>query len=187
MNHFGVACGHFQFSVTPQGVDSVFAGNGPSKGAASRESTPLSPRCAQIRHAFAQVIHRFAHRRALACRDAGREIAGTAAAPEPRDARFMLTMGPLPPTQGNGSCSRWVRWRRHRATRNRGRRLLQDAGSPATAGIAGPPERACGPAWIAGAITRRAATEATPSPEGFASTPGCPPGWMPRAERPAER
>ncbi|MGO9668936.1 MAG: hypothetical protein ACLPS1_10185, partial [Streptosporangiaceae bacterium] len=79
MSHFGVACGHFQFSANAQGADSVLAGNGPFKGAASRESTPLSPHCAQIRRAFAQVIHRFAHRQALAGRGASREIARAAA------------------------------------------------------------------------------------------------------------
>ena len=119
MCHFGVACGHFQFSVTPQGVDSVLAGNGPSKGTASWKSPPLSPRCAQIRRAFAQVIHRFAHRQALACGGASREIAGAAARHPNRGTR--------------GSRLRWVRCRRHSAATvhegagqrgGRGRRLF---------------------------------------------------------------
>lgn len=40
---------------------------------------------------------------------------------------------------------------------------------------------------LAGAITRRAAKEVKPWPEGFASTPECPLCWMPRAERLVER
>ena len=100
MSHFGVACGHFQLSVNAQGADSVLAGNGPFQRKADRESPSLSPRCAQIRRAFAQVIHRFVNRQALACRGASREIP----APLPGTRTAARTVhthdGSLPPPQG---------------------------------------------------------------------------------------
>jgi hypothetical protein len=101
MSHFGVACGHFQFSATAQGADSVLAGNGPSQRrgrpgipTVNRTLRTDSPRlCTSHPQVCAQASPSLPRRQPRDCRRRCR-------AAQPRDARFMPTMGPLLPPQG---------------------------------------------------------------------------------------
>jgi hypothetical protein len=102
MSDLGVTCGHFQFSASAQGAESVLAGNGPSKRrgqpgipTVNRTLRTDSPRlCTSHPQVCAQASPGLPRRQPRDCRRRRCQAA------EPREARFMPTMGPLLPPQG---------------------------------------------------------------------------------------
>jgi hypothetical protein len=59
----------------PTGMDSVFPGDGPAMGKARHRNPQQFPVCAQARCHFAQVIHRFVHRKCVSRPPAGSRAA----------------------------------------------------------------------------------------------------------------